>query len=136
MVAHWEYWKEGRGGGQHQSCRATIMPYYLTLSRFMQRGSLLRAFLGMCALLLLLAACQDQNTTQKPHTTPTPPIGTLPGAATGAQPTGPVPPDTRLQLTIGLATNQQAFAGDLAAIYDPTSQQYRHFLTPYQITER
>lgn len=107
------------------------MPYSFMLSRF-TRG---RAFLGLGALLLVLAAC-GQNTTQKPPTTPTPPIGTLPGAAVGAQPTGPVPPDTRLQLTIGLATNQQTFADDLAAIYDPTSPQYRHFLTPDQIAAR
>lgn len=101
----------------------------------------MHTFLGLCVLLLMLAACGGQDTTQKPQSThvplpPLPPIGTLPTAAAHAQPTGPLPPDTRLQLTIGLATNRQALADDLAAIYDPNSPQHSHFLTPEQVTAR
>ncbi len=105
----------------------------------------MRLFLGLGTLLLLLAACGGQHTTQQQSTpsqsTPTPlpplpPIGTLPAGAASAQVTGAVPANTRLQLTIGLATNRQALANDLAAIYDPNSPQYGHFLTPAEVASR
>jgi len=102
----------------------------------------MRLFLWLGALLLLLTACGGQDTTQQ-HTQstpaplpPLPPIGVLPTGAAGAQATGAVPPNTRLQLTIGLATNRQALANDLAAIYDPNSPQYGHFLTNDEIASR
>ena len=118
------------------------MHYYLRISRFMQRGPLLRALLGLCVLMMLmLTACSGQQTTTHPQSTHVPipslpPIGTLPGGAANAQPTGLLPADTKLQLTIGLAINQQALADDLAAVYDPHSSQYGHFLTPAQLTSR
>jgi subtilase family serine protease len=117
------------------------MSYGLIFSQFMRRGPLLRAYLGLCALLLMLAACGGQNATQQPQSTHVPlpalpPIGTLPIGAANAQSIGPVPPNTHLQLTIGLATNRQALADDLAAIYDPHSTQYGHYLTPDQIASR
>jgi kumamolisin len=132
---------EGGARPQKAPCRASIVQYSLTISQFFRRGPLLRTLLGLSVLLLVLAACGEQPTTQKPQSThvplpPLPPIGTLPDGANGATVTGPVPPDTRLQLTIGLATNRQALADDLAAMYDPTSPQYGHFLTPDQITTR
>jgi kumamolisin len=65
-----------------------------------------------------------------------PTIGALPGGAANAQPTGALPPDTHLQLTIGLATNRQALADDLAAIYTPGSSHYQRYLTPAQIAAR
>jgi kumamolisin len=141
MIAHWDYWKEGRGGGRNHPYRAIIMQLFLTISRFKGRGPRRSAFLALCALLPMLAACGGQDTAQKPQSThvplpPLPPIGLLPPGAAGAQPTGPVPPDTRLQLTIGLATNRQALADDLAALYDPHSPQYGHFLTPDQLASR
>jgi kumamolisin len=116
------------------------MQYSLIISCFTRRWALLRILPGLCALLLL-AACGGQPTNQHSQSThvpigPLPPIGTLPGAAANAQPTGPLPADTRLQLTIGLAINRQALADDLAAINDPNSSQYQHFLTPAQITSR
>ncbi|HLW01711.1 MAG TPA: S53 family peptidase [Ktedonobacterales bacterium] len=139
MVALWDYWKEGRGGSI-QPDRAIIMQPYLTISRLTRRKPTLRAFLGLAALLLL-TACSSQPTPPQAQNTHVPlpalpTIGALPGGAANAQPTGALPPNTRLQLTIGLATNRQALADDLAAIYNPDSPQYQHYLTPAQIASR
>src|ERR1051326_7557970 len=125
----------GARGRSNQSHRARHMHYYQRISQFMQRGSVLRALLGLCVLMFMLAACSSQDTTQHPQSTHVPipslpPIGQLPPGATNDPSTGLLPADTKLQLTIGLATDRQALADDLAAIYDPHSSQYGHFLTP------
>ncbi|HEY7355074.1 MAG TPA: S53 family peptidase [Ktedonobacterales bacterium] len=114
---------------------------YFTHSQLTRRGALLQALLGLCALLLVLAACGSQQPTQTPQPThvplpPLPPVGTLADGAAGAQPVGPIAANTHLQLTIGLAINRQGLADDLAALYDPNSPQYGHFLNPDQITSR
>ncbi len=101
---------------------------------------MLLALLGLAALLAL-TACGSQFTTPQTQSTHVPlpalpTIGALPAGATNAQPTGALPADTRLQLTIGLATNRQALADDLAALYTPGSAQYGHFLTPAEIASR
>ncbi len=122
-------------------CRATSMHHSSPISRLTQRGLTPKAFLALGALLLLVTACGGQDTPPQAQSThvplpPLPSIGILPTGAADAQPTGPVPPNTRFQLTIGLATNRQALADDLAAIYNPNSPQYHHFLTPDQIAAR
>jgi len=91
-------------------------------------------------LALLLAACGGNQTAQQQPTPialpPLPPIGGLPPAASGLQATGKLSPDTSLQLSIGLATNRQALETDLAALYDPNSPQYGHYLTPNEVATR
>ncbi len=92
-------------------------------------------------LALLLAACGNSSQTQPTQRTqatlpPPPPIGGLPPVASGLQPQGQIPLDIRLQLTIGLTTNRQALARDLAALYDPTSPQFGHYLSPQELAAR
>jgi kumamolisin len=95
----------------------------------------------LCALAFVLTACGGNQQTQQSQATAAPlpslpPIGGRPPGAANLQPSGTLPPDTLLQLTIGLATNRQAFAKDLAAIYDPASPQYQHYLTPQELASR
>ncbi len=97
--------------------------------------------LSLGVLLLVLAACDtpSANHQTQPTSVPLPPlpaIGTLPLAAEGAQALGPLSPESRLQLSIGLDTNRQALADDLAALYDPTSPHFGQFLTPDQVAAR
>src|SRR5690242_6729020 len=91
LVALWEHWKEGRGG-RTQPDRAIIMQPDLTISRLTRRGRgrasrrlecgnwvsararrrrrspMLRALLGLAALLLL-TACSSQPTPQQTQST-------------------------------------------------------------------
>lgn len=94
----------------------------------------------LCALTLVLAACGGNQTTQQQSTPvalpPLPPIGGLPPGLTGVQPSGQVDPNLRLQLTIGLATNRQALADELAALYDPNSSEFGRYLTPQELASR
>jgi uncharacterized repeat protein (TIGR01451 family) len=53
------------------------------------------------------------------------------------QPVERLPGSTRLQLAIGLPLrNPEALSVLLQQLYDPTSPNYRHFLTPEEFTER
>ncbi len=90
-------------------------------------------------MALLLCACADVSTPPtKPRISvaPVPPLSGLPLAALRGQLTGLVPPDTMLQLHIGLQIDRQGLAQAAQAIYDPTSASYGHYLTPAQIAER
>ncbi len=63
--------------------------------------------------------------------------GHVPAAATQLQPVDRLPGSTRLDLAIGLPLrNQEGLTKLLQQIYDPTSPQYRHYLTPEQFTEK
>ena len=62
--------------------------------------------------------------------------GHLPAAVASLQPVEHLPGPKRLQLAIGLPLrNQEALANLLQQIYDPSSPNYRHYLTPEQFTE-
>jgi kumamolisin len=114
----------------------------LTVSRLLGRHALFRLLAGLGALVFLLTGCGNPTTSQnQQHSTPVslapiPPLSELPAGLTNALPAGVLAPDTTLQLTIGLATNRQALADDLAAMYDPSSPHYGHFLTPAEIAQR
>src|SRR5690242_5122608 len=106
-----------------------------------RRLSACSVLLLCAALTMLLAACSGQSQPQTTQSTPVPSlplpsIGGLPALAAGLQPTGQLDPDLKLQLTIGLAINRKALASDLAALYDPNSAQFGHYLTPQQIADR
>jgi kumamolisin len=75
-------------------------------------------------------------TAPHPAPLPLPPIDGLPPAAAGLQSNGQLTLDIQVPLTIGLLTNRQALENDLAAIYDPNSPQYGHYLTPQEIAAR
>ena len=92
----------------------------------------------LSALVLLLAACGSAQSQQPiPAVTVTlPPIGGLPPAASSLQPLGQLPPDATLQLSIGLAINQQALENDLSAMYNPDSPQFGHHLTPRELASQ
>jgi len=63
--------------------------------------------------------------------------GHVPPAATQLQPVDRLPGSTRLNLAIGLPLrNQEGLTKLLQQIYDPSSPQYRHYLTPEQFTEK
>ncbi len=92
----------------------------------------------IATLALILSACggqQSQQGTQAP-TLSLPAIGGLPPAATGLQALGQLAPTARLQLSIGLATQRQTLANDLAALYDPTSPHFGKYLTPPELATR
>jgi kumamolisin len=104
-------------------------------------GKVWYVLLLCAALTMLLTACGGQSqpqTTQSAQvpTLPLPPIGGMPPAASSLQALGQLPPDITLQLSIGLATNRQALANDLAAIYNPGSPQFGHYLTPAELASR
>ncbi len=106
-----------------------------------RRANVWYVLLLCAALTMLLAACGGQShppTTQgvQVPSLPLPSIGGLPALAAGLQPTGQLDPTLKLQLTIGLAINRKALASDLAALYDPNSAQFGHYLTPQQLTTR
>lgn len=59
----------------------------------------------------------------------------VPAATSQLKPVGRLPGTTNLQLAIGLPLrNQEALTNLLAEIYNPSSPQYRHYLTPEQFT--
>src|ERR1039458_5252022 len=63
--------------------------------------------------------------------------GHVPPAATQLQLVDRLPGSTRMDLAIGLPLrNQEGLTKLLQQIYDPTSPQYRHYLTPEQFTEK
>ncbi len=63
--------------------------------------------------------------------------GHVPAAVTQLQPVDRLPGSTRLNLAIGLPLrNQDGLTTLLQQIYDPSSPQYRHYLTPEQFTEK
>ncbi len=63
--------------------------------------------------------------------------GHVPQAATQLQPVDRLPESTRLNLAIGLPLrNQDGLTKLLQQIYDPSSPQYRRYLTPEQFTEQ
>src|SRR5450432_3245238 len=63
--------------------------------------------------------------------------GHLPPAAARLQPVGRLPALNRLNLAIGLPLrNQEALTNLLEQLYDPSSPQYRHYLSPEQFAER
>lgn len=62
--------------------------------------------------------------------------GHVPKVVAGLPSTGRLPGGTQLKLAIGLPLrNQQSLSNLLQALYDPSSPQYRHYLTPEQFTE-
>lgn len=108
-------------------------------SSLRKREGMLYGLLLLVTLALILSACggtQAQQQTPSQTPLPLPPIGGLPPAAAGLQPTGQLSPNMKLQLTIGLLTNRQALENDLAALYDPNSPQYGQYLTPQQVADR
>ena len=116
----------------------TRMSYSIWPSSLRKREGMLSGLLLVVILALILSGCGGTQTQQTPSQTPLPlpPIGGLPPAAAGLQPTGQLSPNTTLQLTIGLLTNRQALENDLAALYDPNSPQYGQYLTPQQVADR
>jgi kumamolisin len=94
---------------------------------------------GMLAVLMLVvSACGGGSTsspqaTQKPYLPPLPPISGLPVAALQGELTGLLSPDQTLQLTIGLSMDRQGLAQAAQNIYDSSSPNYGHYLTPQQI---
>jgi subtilase family serine protease len=63
--------------------------------------------------------------------------GHVPATTTQLQPVDRLPGSARLNLAIGLPLrNQEGLATLLQQIYDPSSPQYRHYLTPEQFTEK
>ena len=63
--------------------------------------------------------------------------GHVPAAATSSQPVGRLPGTQRLNLAIGLPLrNQPELDNLLQELYDPTSPNYRRYLTPEQFTQR
>lgn len=94
---------------------------------------------GALVALLVLSACGVVSTPPpKPKVTvpPVPPLSSLPLAALQGQITGLVPPNTTLQLNIGLQIDRQGLAQAAHDIYDPTSASYGHYLTPAQIAQQ
>jgi kumamolisin len=113
-----------------------------SISRLLGRHALFRLLVGVGALVFILSGCGNPATSQnQQHSTsvplpPLPSLSELPADIANALPAGVLSPDTTLQLTIGLNTNRQALADDLAAMYDPSSPHYSQFLSPAQIAER
>lgn len=101
-----------------------------------------RLLVSLGALVFILTGCDTPTTSQtrQPSTPvplpPLPSLSDLPADIASALPIGDLSPDTTLQLTIGLKTNRQALADDLAAMYDPSSPHYGQFLTPAQVAGR
>jgi subtilase family serine protease len=63
--------------------------------------------------------------------------GQRPAVVANLQPIGVLEGSKRLNLVIGLPLrNKELLASLLQKIYDPTSPQYRHYLTPEQFTEK
>lgn len=117
------------------------MGLHLTRSISGKQSKGVYTLLLLCALTLALAACGGNQAQQQQQSTPVslpplPPIGGLPPGLTGVQPNGHVDPNLRLQLTIGLATNRQGLADELAALYDPNSKEFGHYLTPQELSTR
>jgi hypothetical protein len=83
---------------------------------------------GMALGLLVTPAQAQQRRTLSGH---------VPSAATQLQPVDRLPGSTRLNLAIGLPLrNQEGLTKLLQQVYDPTSPQYRHYLTTEQFTGR
>ncbi len=62
--------------------------------------------------------------------------GHVPAAARRLQPAGRLPAANRLNLAIGLPLhNREALTNLMQQIYDPSSANYHHYLTPEQFTE-
>lgn len=101
-----------------------------------------RLLVSLGALVFILTGCGNPTTSQNQRSStpvplpPLPSLNDLPAALASALPIGDLSPDTTLQLTIGLKTNRQALADDLAAMYDPSSSHYHQFLAPAQVAER
>jgi kumamolisin len=94
---------------------------------------------GVLAVLLVLSACGEASappSQAKVTVAPLPPLSGLPLAALQGQLTGLVPPDATLRLSIGLRIDRQGLAQAAQDIYDPSSPNYGHYLTPAQIAER
>jgi kumamolisin len=115
-----------------------MQPVFFTSFRRPER--FWHGLLFLCALVFLLTACGGQAQQQQQSTPitlpPLPSPGGLPPGLAGLQPSGLLDLNLRLQLTIGLAIDRQALADDLAAIYDPNSPQFGHYLTPQDIASR
>ncbi len=60
----------------------------------------------------------------------------VPAAVSKMKPVGRLEPDRALRLAIGLPLrNKEGLTNLLQRIYDPTSPDYRHYLTPAQFAE-
>lgn len=117
------------------------MNQYLIFAKASLRGVPIQLLLGLCALVVILTGCGSQSNTQNQQSTPvTLPtlqdLGQLPPGAQGAISQGTLAPNTIVQLNIGLQTNRQQLAGDLAALYDPNSPNYLHFFKPADLASR
>jgi subtilase family serine protease len=61
--------------------------------------------------------------------------GTVPAAISGLTPVGDMTATQNMRLAIGLPiTNADGLTNLLGQIYDPSSPQYRHYLTPQEFT--
>ena len=90
----------------------------------------IRYFAAACLTLGLFA---QPTQAQQLRTLP----GHVPPAVALLQPVDRLPGSTRLNLAIGLPLrNQEGLTKLLQQIYDPTSSQYRHYLTPERFTEK
>ncbi len=115
---------------------STHMNTYLNISRPLGQHLLVRLLVGLGVLALILTGCSGP-TIKKIHV-PLPPIpnlSDLPAKLANALPLGDLAAGATLQLTIGLKTNRQALADDLAALSDP-SQHTGNFLTPAEVAQR
>jgi Pro-kumamolisin, activation domain/Subtilase family len=83
---------------------------------------------AMALGLLVMPAQAQQRRTLSGH---------VPAATTQLQPVDRLPESTRLNLAIGLPLrNQEGLTKLLQQIYDPSSPQYRHYLTTEQFTQK
>src|SRR4051812_33050438 len=85
----------------------------------------------ICAALLLSFLGQAQQTPRQNVHVP------LPAAARTAQPVSRMAPIEQLTLAIGLPLRNQAALNELLhQIYDPSSPNYHHYISPEQFTEQ
>ena len=110
------------------------MLLWILPKNFWKRCGLVALLIGM----VLLGACGGVPTQQpqpqhKAVASPLPPLSGLPLEALKGQIIGLMPPNQTLQLTIALKMDRQGLAQVAQDIYDSSSAQYGHYLTPQQI---
>jgi kumamolisin len=142
IVVEYVALQEGAQQAIEQPVAKERMKQSFILAKHLRRGFPLQVFFGLCALVFVLAGCSGQQSNSQP-TSQTPislpslgDLGKLPVGATGALPQGAVAPNTTIQLTIGLTTNEQKLDSDLASLYDPNSSAYGQFYKPADLASR
>lgn len=94
---------------------------------------------GVFAAILVLSACGGASalfSRSKGAVPPAPSLFGVPLAALQGKLTGLLPPNTTLQLDIGLPIDRQGLAQVAQDVYNPASASYGHYLTPPQIATR